>query len=62
MYVSLVILVGATCFFPIMDHSLVVAKGLVQLSEVISCAVQGHPRQTGHSEESAGGGSICQSL
>ena len=36
---------------PFMDHSLVTAKGLVQLSEAISNAVQGHSRQTGHSDE-----------
>ena len=51
MCVSLVILVGAMCYFPIMDCSLVVAKGLVQLSEDLSHAVQGHPRQTAPSEE-----------
>ena len=31
---------------PFMDHSLVMAKGLLQLSEAISNAVQGHSRQT----------------
>ena len=34
-----------------MDHGLVVVKGLVQLHEVMSHAMQGHPRQTGHSGE-----------
>ena len=34
-----------------MDHSLVVVKWLVQLSEAMSHAVQGHLRQMGHSEE-----------
>ena len=32
-----------------MDHSLVVVKGLVQLNEAMSHAVQGHPRWMGHS-------------
>ena len=36
---------------PFMDHSLVMAEGLVQLSEAISNAMQGHARQTGHSDE-----------
>ena len=36
---------------PFMDHGLVVVKGLVQLHEVMSHAMQGHPRQTGHSGE-----------
>ena len=33
---------------PFMDHGLVVVKGLGQLNEH---AMQGHPRQTGHSGE-----------
>ena len=32
-----------------MDHSLVVAKGLVQPNEAVSHAMQGHPRWTDHS-------------
>ena len=36
---------------PFMDHCCVVAKGLVQLSEIMSHATQGHPRRTGHSGE-----------
>ena len=32
-----------------MDHCLVMVKELVQLNEAMSHAVQGHPRQTGHS-------------
>ena len=38
-------------FFPFVDHSLVVARGLGQLSEAMSQAVQGHPRWMDHSEE-----------
>ena len=34
-----------------MDHSVVMVKGLAQLSEAMSHAVQGHPRWKGHSEE-----------
>ena len=34
-----------------MDHSLVVVKGLTYLNEAMSHAMQGHPRQMGHSEE-----------
>ena len=34
-----------------MDHSLVVAKGLAKINETMSHALQGHPRQTGQSEE-----------
>ena len=34
-----------------MDHSLVTVKGLVQLNEAMSHAMQGHPRWMGHSEE-----------
>ena len=36
---------------PFTDHSLVVARGLALLNEATSYAVQGHPRQTGQSEE-----------
>ena len=36
---------------PFMDHCCVMAKGLVQLSEIMSHATQGHPRWTGHSGE-----------
>jgi len=34
-----------------MHHSLVMAKGLAQLNEILSHAKQGHPRQMGHREE-----------
>ena len=36
---------------PFVDHSLVVAKRLLDLDEAVSHAVRGHPGQTGHSEE-----------
>ena len=36
---------------PFVGHSLVLVKGFAKLSEVMSHAAQGHPRQTGHSEE-----------
>ena len=36
---------------PFMDHTLVVMKGLVLLSEALNHAMQGHPRRTGHSKE-----------
>ena len=36
---------------PFMDHSLTMAKGIVQLSEPMSHAMQGYPRQMGHSGE-----------
>ena len=35
---------------PFMDHCLVVAKELAELSEAMSHASQGHPRQMGHSK------------
>ena len=31
-----------------MDHSLVVVKGLEELNEAMSHAMQGHPKWTGH--------------
>lgn len=34
-----------------MNHSLAVAKGLAELNEAMSLAVQSHPRHTGYSEE-----------
>ena len=34
-----------------MDHNLVVVKGLIELNEAMSHAMQGYPRWTGHSEE-----------
>ena len=39
---------GSMVYVPFMDHSLVVAKGLVELNEAMSHAVQGHPRQMDH--------------
>ena len=42
---------GSMVYVPFMDHSLVVAKGLVELNEAMSHAVQGHPKWMGHSEE-----------
>ena len=33
------------------DHSCVVVKGLAEVNETISHAVQGHPRWMGHDEE-----------
>ena len=36
---------------PFTDHSLVVAKGLAQLNEAMSCARQGHAKWMGHREE-----------
>ena len=36
---------------PFMGYSLVRAKGPVKLTEAMSHAMQGHPRQMNHSEE-----------
>ena len=38
-------------FWHLMDHSLVWAKWLMEFNKVMSHAMQGHPGQTGHSEE-----------
>ena len=43
---------GSMVYVPFMDHSLVVAKGLVELNnEAMSHAVQGHSRWAGHGGE-----------
>ena len=34
-----------------MDHNLVMVKGLIELNEAMSHAMQGYPRWTGRSEE-----------
>ena len=45
------LLLKSKVIIPFKDHSLVGAKGLAQLNEATSHAVQGYPRPTDHSEE-----------